>query len=115
MDQFNTHVGSRLKAEGSRLNIALAIVASVAVAVVVGVSLLLPQVSAQTEAETGEGAKNADVITRAELAKIERSLDEVLASQQQVLQRFEAIMVDLNAIKVRSSGRASVGTCTPCP
>ena len=79
-----------------------------------------PLAFAQDEPATGEtakeAAKEADVVSEAELAKIERSLDEVLASQQQVLQKFDAITEELGIIKVRATSRGAVTLVTPsCP
>ena len=53
-------------------------------------------------------AKDDEAVTTAELAKIERSLDDVLASQQQVLQKFDGIAEELRIIKVRATSRGAL-------
>ena len=52
---------------------------------------------------TTKSAESQD--TAAKLAALERKLDQVLANQQAILQKFDAVMEELHIIKIRASLR----------
>ena len=61
----------------------------------------------ETTKDSSTGASTSEVDER----KLNVQLDEVLASQEQVLQRFDGILEELRIIKVRSSSRSAPQSC----
>ena len=55
--------------------------------------------------------KSEEAVNQAELAKLEKRLDEVLASQEQVLQKFDAAMEELRIIKIRATTSSRSSAC----
>ena len=53
-----------------------------------------------TEATSKAGSSE---ITKADLTKLDRKLDQILANQQTIFQKFDAVMEELKIIKVRAT------------
>ena len=85
----------------------LALVVSVGVWRAFAVSDETETTDSSTTTDSSPGAGTSQVDAR----KLEAQLDQVLASQEQVLQRFDGILEELRIIKVRSSSRSAPQSC----
>ena len=89
---------------------------SVVTALIIGVALIVgvgsaALFSADTEKTEGVSEEASDQVSKAELTKIERRLDEALASQGQLLQKFDVAMEELRIIKVRATTSSRSSAC----
>ena len=67
------------------------------------------------EPETTQDSSQSAGTSQVDERKVEVELDKVLASQEQVLQRFDGVLEELRIIKVRASSLAAPQSCPSCP
>lgn len=76
--------------------------------ILLGVGIALSLVTGELFSQEPSGAKSAKPATSSSRSKekdaqIEQKLDQILANQQAILQKFDAMMEELRIIKVRTT------------
>ena len=82
--------------------VAVGVAAALVLGMLLGLSVQGP-LQAQTETTTRRSTRGSPKKTESSHAKIERKTRQILDNQQQILQKFDALLEEIHTVKIRVS------------